>query len=467
MSARILVVDDLEANRRLLEAKLGADYYDVLTAQRGEEAVQLAKREKPDLILLDVMMPGGIDGYEACRRLKTMPETRHIPVVILTTLDDRENKLRGLQAGAEEFLTKPFDDVQLMARVKSLLALKIVGDELRAREANGRRLGVIGDDAFADPLERHRAIAGNVLVVDDNATQIKRIKAALGEEHRVTMLGEADAVAAPDLVVVSVTAKSFDGFRIVARMRSGEPTRHLPILAVVEADDRQRAVRALELGAHDIITRPVDEEELVARARTLIRRKRYMDALRARLDQGLELAITDQLTGLYNRRFLFGQLAPLVQRAQCGGEKVSVMTIDIDHFKRLNDTFGHDAGDSVLRDFAVRLGSNTRPSDFACRMGGEEFVVIMPRTSGDIACLAAERLRRSVCASPFAVPGVAEQLEVTVSIGVACAEASDESVETLLKRADDALYEAKRTGRNRVIGRSADHGELNAARSAR
>lgn len=455
MSARILVVDDLEANRRLLQAKLGADYYEVLTAQRGEEAVQLAKREKPDLILMDVMMPGGIDGYEACRRLKAMPETRHIPVVILTTLDDRDNKLRGLQAGAEEFLTKPIDDVQLMARVKSLLSLKVVIDELRAREANGKRLGVIDEDMRTDPLEQHRLVAGNVLVVDDNLSQIKSIKAALGVEHRVTVMGEETAAGPPDLCVVSVTARSFDGFRVIARMRSGEPTRHLPILAVVEPDDRERANRALELGAHDIIGRPIDEEELVARARTLMRRKRYMDALRQRLDHSLELAITDQLTGLYNRRFLMGQLTPLAQRAQCGGEAVSVMVIDIDHFKRLNDTYGHDVGDAVLRDFAVRVGTNTRPSDFACRMGGEEFVVIMPRTTGDIGCLAAERLRRSVCGSPFVIAGLGHPVDVTVSIGVAASEETDETVDALLKRADEALYEAKNAGRNRVVGKTA------------
>ncbi len=455
MSARILVVDDLEANRRLLEAKLSADYYDVLTAQRGEEAVQLARREKPDLILMDVMMPGGIDGYEACRRLKALPETRHIPVVILTTLDDRDNKVRGLQAGAEEFLPKPIDDVQLMARVKSLIALKVVTDELRAREASGKRMGVIGDEAQLDPVDAHRVFSGNVLVVDDNANQIKHIKTALGVEHRVAVLGVEDAAASPDLVVVSVTSKAFDGFRVIARMRSSEPTRHLPILAIVEPDERQKAVRALELGAHDIIARPVDEEEIIARARTLMRRKRYMDTLRHRLDQSLELAITDQLTGLYNRRFLMSQLTPLVQRAQCGGEPVSVMAIDIDHFKRLNDAHGHDVGDAVLRDFAVRLGSNTRPSDFACRMGGEEFVVIMPRTKGDIACLAAERLRRSICASPFVIAGRAEPLDVTVSIGVGCSEGVNDTAEALLKRADEGLYEAKRSGRNRVIGKTA------------
>jgi two-component system cell cycle response regulator len=456
LSARILVVDDLKANRRLLEAMLSADYYDVLLASAGEEGVQLAKREKPDLILMDVMMPGGIDGFEACRRLKAHPETRHIPVIMLTTLDDRDNKVRGLQAGAEEFLTKPIDDVQLMARVKSLLALKVVVDELRAREATGKRLGVIDEALRPDPLDQHRLAAGNVLVVDDNPNQIRHIQSALGVEHSVSVLGGEQASGSPDLVVVSVTAKNFDGFRVIARMRSGEPTRRLPVLAVVDADDRKRTLRALELGAHDIITRPIDEEEIVARARTLMRRKRYMDALRVRLDQSLELAITDQLTGLYNRRFLSTQLAPLVQRAQCGGDPVSVMAIDIDHFKRCNDAYGHDVGDQVLREFSVRLATNTRPSDFACRLGGEEFVVIMPRTTGDIACLAAERLRRHICAAPFNIPGAPQPLDITVSIGVACGDHADDTADVLLKRADDALYEAKRAGRNRVIGKGAE-----------
>ena len=455
MSARVLVVDDLEANRRLLEARLTGEYYEVLTASRGEEAVQLARRERPDIVLLDVMMPGGMDGFEACRRLKSMPETRHIPVVMVTTLNDRDNRLRGLQAGAEDFLTKPIDDVQLLARVKNLVSLKVVIDELRAREASGKKLGVIGEDLRPDPLDAHLLVAGNVLLVDDNPNQIKRISQALGVEHRLTLLGDAStSPAPPDLVVVAVTAKSFDGFRVIARMRSGEPTRHLPILAIVDPDDRARALRALELGAHDIISRPIDEDEIVARARTLMRRKRYMDALRTRLDQSLELAITDQLTGLYNRRFLFSQLGPLVQRAQCGGDPVSVMVIDLDHFKQINDTFGHDVGDGVIREFAARLASNVRPSDFPCRQGGEEFVVVMPRTTGDVGCLAAERLRRHICASPFIVPRAAQPIAITVSAGVACSQAGDENVDELLKRADEALYEAKRAGRNRVIGKA-------------
>lgn len=454
MTARVLVVDDIEANVRLLEAKLKLEYFDVITALRGEEAVQKARREQPDIVLLDVMMPG-IDGFETCRRLKSSPETKHIPVVMVTTLDGREDRLRGLKAGAEDFLSKPIDDVQLMARVKSLLRLKIVTDELRAREASGVRLGVIGEDMRPDPVDAHRVVAGQVLVVDDNARQAARVRAALDVEHRVTLLGDDDRGAAPDLVVVSLVAKAFDGCKVIAKMRSSEATRNLPILAIMDQAEPDRALRALDLGAHDIIARPIDEDELVARTRTLMRRKRYVDALRARLDHSLELAVTDQLTGLYNRRFLSGQLQPLVQRAACGGDPVSVMVLDLDHFKHINDTCGHDVGDAVLREFAARLASNTRPIDFACRLGGEEFVVVMPNTAGDTACLAAERVRRQVAGAPFTFPGAEDGLEVTVSIGVAQSEGLDETAESLLKRADEALYEAKNAGRNRVIGRTA------------
>ncbi|MES1157083.1 MAG: PleD family two-component system response regulator [Alphaproteobacteria bacterium] len=455
MSARVLVVDDIEANLRLIEARLHGEYYDVLTATRGEEAVQKAKRERPDIILMDVMMPGGIDGFEACRRIKQTPETRHIPVVMVTTLDDRESRIRGLKAGAEDFLTKPFDEVQLLARVKNLVSLKVVIDELRAREASGRKLGVIGEELRPDPLDVHRLTAGKVLLVDDNQTQIKRMAAALGIEHSVAILGaEENGSAPPDLIVVSVCAKAFDGFRVIARMHSSEPTRNLPILAIVDADDKPRAVRALELGAHDVIVRPVDDEEIAARARTLMRRKRYMDALRHRLDQSLEMAVTDQLTGLYNRRFLFAQLGPLVHRAQCGGDQVSVMVIDLDHFKRINDTYGHDIGDEVLKEFSARLASNVRPSDYACRMGGEEFVVIMPGASGDLAALAAERIRRCICSDPFRLTSGPGQLDITVSIGVSATGPFEDSAETLLKRADEGLYEAKRAGRNRVMAKA-------------
>jgi two-component system cell cycle response regulator len=224
---------------------------------------------------------------------------------------------------------------------------------------------------------------------------------------------------------------------------------------VVDFDERPRLVKALEIGVNDVLAKPIDPQELAARARTQIRRKRYTDYLRENLDHSLELAVTDQLTGLHNRRYMAGQLEALVRRASHGGDQVSVLLIDIDHFKKINDSYGHDVGDEVLREFAVRLASNVRAIDLPCRYGGEEFVVVMPDTKLSDAERIAERIRLHVAGSPFRVAGGAEMLSVTISIGVAATMGEGDAPERVLKRADGAVYEAKASGRNRVISRAA------------
>jgi two-component system cell cycle response regulator len=450
MTARILVVDDIEANVRLLEAKLSAEYYEVISATDGITAMAMAAAEKPDIILLDVMMPG-MDGFQVCRRLKEDAATRHIPVVLSTALDGRADRISGLEAGADEFLTKPIDDVVLFARVRSLTRLKLVIDELREREASGRRMGVIGGVA-----SRLGGSGGRVVIVDDNERQAARIVAELSLEHRPVVEANIDkailAVRGPvDLVIVNAAARSFDGLRFAAMMRSDEATRNLPILAIFDPDDRPRAVKALELGINDLLARPIDPQELSARVRTQIKRKRYTDLLRNNLDNSLELAVTDPLTGLHNRRYMFGQLDALCQRAAKGGAPVAALLLDIDHFKKINDSFGHDVGDEVLREFAARLASNVRAIDLPCRYGGEEFVAIMPDTTPEVAERVAERIRRYISGSPFRVAQGKELLTVTISIGVAGMIGETDTSEALLKRADEALYEAKAAGRNRVI----------------
>ena len=454
MTARILVVDDIEANVRLLEAKLSAEYYQVLSATDGPTALALAAAEHPDIILLDVMMPG-MDGFQVCRRLKDDPATRHIPVVLVTALDGRADRIAGLEAGADEFLTKPIDDLVMFARVRSLTRLKLVIDELQAREASGRRMGVI-----AGAAARLAGTGGRVLIVDDNERQGQRMSAELGVEHRPVVETDPEkahltARGPVDLVIINIAAKAFDGLRFAAGLRSDPATRHLPILTVFDADDRVRAVKALELGVNDLLPRPVDPQELAARARTQIKRKRYTDLLRNNLDHSLELAVTDQLTGLHNRRYMVGQLDALVTRAAKGGASVACLMLDIDHFKKINDSFGHDIGDEVLREFAARLASNVRAVDLPCRYGGEEFVVIMPDTVAADAERIADRIRRHVAGSPFRVDGGTELLTVTISIGVAATAGEADRPELLLKRADEAVYEAKAAGRNRVITRAA------------
>jgi two-component system cell cycle response regulator len=454
MSARILVVDDIEANVRLLEAKLTAEYYKVLTAGDGPTALALAGSEKPDIVLLDVMMPG-MDGFSVCRRLKDDPETRHIPVVLVTALDGRTDRVEGLEAGADEFLTKPIDDVMLFARVRSLTRLKAVIDELREREASGRRMGVI-----AGAGARLGGSGGRILIVDDNARQAERVCAELAVEHRPFVESEADkallsAKGPVDLVIVNALSRGFDGLRLAAQIRSDDATRGLPVLAVVDFDDRPKVVKALEIGVNDILAKPVDPQELAARARSQIRRKRYTDYLRDNLDHSLELAVTDQLTGLHNRRYMNGRLEALVRRAASGGEPVACLAIDIDHFKKVNDSYGHAVGDEVLREFAVRLASNVRAIDLPVRYGGEEFVVVMPDTRLEDAFRIAERLRLHVAGSPFRVMGGEELLSVTISIGVAASGGTGDVSQTLLRRADEAMYEAKSAGRNKVITRAA------------
>jgi two-component system cell cycle response regulator len=454
MSARILVVDDIESNVRLLQAKLSAEYYEVLTASDGPTALAIAGSERPDIILLDVMMPG-MDGFDVCRRLKEDPETRHVPVVLVTALDGRADRVAGLEAGADDFLTKPIDDVMLFSRVRSLVRLKAVIDELRDREASGRRMGVI-----AGAASRLGGSGGRILIVDDNERQAQRVSTELSIEHRPVV--EVDAHKAllsargpVDLVIVNANAKAFDGLRFAAQLRSDEQTRSLPILAVADFDQRLKVVKALEIGVNDILARPIDPGELAARVRTQIRRKRYTDYLRSNLDHSLELAVTDQLTGLHNRRYMSGQLEALMRRSAQGGEPVALLVIDIDHFKKVNDSFGHDVGDEVLAEFAVRLASNVRAIDLPVRHGGEEFVVVMPDTDLEDARRIAERIRLHVAGAPFRVMGGEEMLGMTISIGVASSCGPDDTPNALLKRADEAVYEAKSRGRNRVFVRAA------------
>ncbi len=458
MTARVLVVDDLEPNVKLLEAKLRAEYFDVLGAYSGEEAIELAAKEKPDIILLDVMMPG-MDGFETCRRLKSDPETMHIPVVMVTALDQQADRVTGLEAGADDFLTKPVEDLALFARVRSMTRLKMMTDELRARYATGKDLGIVGQiDTDIRPSERR------IFIIDDNEDQAARMIAVIGDDVN-EVIHETDPEAALgrvrvgefDLILVNMSLEAMDPLRLCSSIRSFEETRLTPILAIVRHGDTRKLVRALDIGVNDYVTRPVDRNELTARITTQLRRKLYVDQLRSSFQVSLEMAVTDQLTGLYNRRYLASHLSAMFDRACWTGRPLSIMILDIDHFKTINDTHGHDVGDKVLRDFADRISNSVRGIDLACRYGGEEFLIAMPDTDMAFAAVVAERLRSEVAEHKFDVLKGRESLEVTVSIGLASTELGLEgdSAQKLIKRADDALYEAKSAGRNRVMNSAA------------
>lgn len=450
MSARILVVDDILSNRRLMKAKLEAKYFSVLLAENGTQAIEIAEAEQPDIILLDVMMPG-MDGYEACRRLKSSAETEHIPIVMLTALSEASDRVHGLESGADDFLTKPVDDFSLMARIAALNRYNAVASELRKREASGVRAGALSDEE-SQLLDRR----ANILMVDTSPLSDKALRNPLEEAgHRVLTLAEADSrpdrrTSNLDIVLIALSHQTYDPLRLCAHFRTADATRALSIIVVAGPQDKELAAQALELGASDVIVTPIVQEELLARIATQTKRTRYVEILRRRVDRGLELSVVDQLTGLYNRRYMTNQLAQWMKRSAMGGLPMSVVAADIDHFKQVNDRYGHEAGDRVLQQFAERILSNVRPKDIVCRPGGEEFLVIMPETPAEFAANAAERIRESIAEAPFEIQPGGRTLDITVSAGVATYDGENDTVADILRRADDALYRAKTSGRNRV-----------------
>lgn len=450
MTAKVLVVDDVHVIRKVLEAKLLAEFFEVVLAGSGQEALEKAHSENPDIILLDVMMPD-IDGFEVCRRLKADPLTSHIPVVMITGLDQPSDRVAGLEAGADDFLTKPTNDVALFARVRNLVRLKTMFDELRMREVTGLSLGVAN---HADPAREAAALLNAaILVVEDDPAMTELIRSQLAYQTGLCFVsGDAEAKQAVrdnywDLVIVSLTLPGQNGLRLCAHLRSSERLRQVPVLVLSKVGDDRSLLRALDLGVNDYVTKPPDRAELQARVNTQLRRKSFQDRLRETMQMSVEMAVIDPLTGLYNRRYLESHLAGRANHDGASPRPTALMILDLDHFKSINDRFGHAAGDTVLKQFAHRIRLNIRGVDLAARVGGEEFVIVLPETSGMEAQMIAQRLVRVIGQEAFVI-GDGRELQVTVSIGVTEARPG-ETAEEVLQRADAALYKAKGDGRNR------------------
>ncbi len=456
MTARVLVVDDILANVKLLEARLSAEYFEVLTAFNGPDAIEICKSGKADIVLLDVMMPE-MDGFEVCKRIKSNPATQHLPVIMVTALDQPSEKVRGLDAGADDFLTKPVDDIALVTRVKNLSRLKNLTDEMIMRANTYEELGVM--EYGADEV-LNSGNGGKILLVEDNLRAAQNIAQTLETVHQVEV--EADIQHALlklpeekyDLLIVSLNLQGADGLRLCSQVRSLNRIRHLPILTIIDPGENARLLRGLEMGINDYLMRPIEKNEMLARVRTQIKRKQYSDYLENRIEEKVEMAITDALTGLYNRHYMERHMQALITQAAQTEKPLSLLVTDIDYFKSINDTYGHDAGDRVLKEFGARIKEDARSMDLICRFGGEEFVIVMPDTNRAKAYSVAERLRKSIAEKPFEVEEGVE-VEITASMGISTLESGDDNAKLLFKRADKAVYQAKRDGRNRVVADAA------------
>lgn len=453
MAGRILIVDDVATNRIVLKVKLTSACYEVLQASGGAEALDCARVDTPDLIVLDQLMQD-IDGITVCERLKSDPVTASIPIILLIAKDDDATKLDALRAGADEFMTKPLDDLTLLARVRSLLRARDTDEELRLRDSTCRELGFAESSASFTPPATIALIAA--LPVTSVAW-----KAALGKTGKNTVvvvnkeqaLMQAEADNVPDVYVIACDlAKPDEGLRLMSELRSRPNTRHSAVLMVVPKGASNKAATALDLGANDLMVEGFNPEEMSLRIKNQISRKNQADRLRETVRDGLRMAVIDPLTGLYNRRYAMPHLARIAERASATSRPFAVMVLDVDRFKAINDTYGHATGDMVLQEIATRIKDNLRGVDMVARIGGEEFLVAMPDTQLDEARMAAERLCRMIDATPVDLPGGKDSVPVSLSIGVAMGgEPHDShSVDELIDCADQALYLSKSDGRNQV-----------------
>ncbi len=458
MDGKVLIVDDLATNRIVYKVKLGAAFYQPILAADGESCLRLARSESPDLILLDLMLPD-IPGPEVLRRLRADPVTRDIPVVVLTASRDAEARLAALQAGADDVLTKPVDEQTLLARLRNLLRGRD-GEGFAAGQAR-MRMDAYGMAEAAPVFERPATVA---LVADRAETALRwrrDLQPLMADQviilSREDVLADAGEGTAPDVFIIETNLGGpGGGLRLMSDLRSRGATRHAAVCVLGAQDAGDTAAMAFDLGANDIVAEDVSAQEMVLRLRSLLRRKRQGDRMRASVQTGLRMAMIDPLTGLYNRRFALPHLVSIAEDAETSGAQFAVMVVDLDRFKSVNDRFGHAAGDAVLVEVSRRLSANLRVSDLLARIGGEEFMIALPATDLAEARGVAERLCQAIEELPMRIGG-GQSLTVTVSIGVAVsvpgiagANRMADMVSEMVDRADKALMLSKSAGRNQV-----------------
>ncbi len=470
MPGRILIVDDVATNRIVMKVKLAAARYEVVPASDGPEAIEIARRGQIDIVIMDMMMPG-MDGAETCRRMRADPATASLPIILVTASDDVTARMKGLSAGADDFLSKPVDEVALLARVRSLLRSR---DEERDYEARGGAFlevatsspaggfaeggGQAGFATRAGPVGAPAPAEGRIaLVAASEAHWLTALRDRLRPIFReaVATMGRDEALAlegpgAPDLFLIDADLGGpNDGLRLMSELRSRQATRHSAFVMLLPQGDSERAATALDLGAADVSYHPFAADEVAMRVRTQLARKKRADRMRDTLDTGLRMAVIDPLTGLHNRRYGLNHLDRVAARCRAQGLRAGVISMDIDHFKSVNDTHGHPVGDRVLARVAQALVQCTRSEDLVARIGGEEFLAVLPDADLSTIRIVAERLRAAVEALEIPLSG-GGTLRVTLSLGVAMLEDRDDAGPHALTRVDRALYSAKDDGRNRV-----------------
>lgn len=450
MSGRILVVDALPTNRIIMRVKLSAAFYEVVQAASGEAAIAMMRQAQPDLVITAAELPD-MSGQDLCAALRKNPQTERPPVVVIHGENQEEEKLESLRAGADDVLSRPVNDLVLLARLRSLLRARDAEAELLLREDTRRALGLFEEPATYEVPAQAWYISMDPLS-DQTKAMVKTLEQKSGAKiHAIPRVDALrDRKPDPDVIIVAEhSTGGSEGLPLISQFRASGPTRHAAMIYVAQSSLGREAASALDIGANDILPKAASVEELAIRIRKQVARKRANDQLRHNMRDGLKAAVTDSLTGLYNRRYTTQHLDRLAERSATKRRSYAIMLADLDFFKQVNDQYGHAAGDEVLRVFSQRLKDNLRAADLLSRWGGEEFLIAMPDTDIGAARASAQRICDMMARSPITLPD-GQEITVTLSAGVAIGRAGQD-VEALIAQADQALYTAKDRGRNQVV----------------
>ena len=459
MQGRILIIDGISTNRIVLKVKLSAAFYHVTQAGSMAEALEMIRMDRPDLVVTAVNLPDGT-AAGLCRALRAMHPAAALPVLAIADTPDREARITTLHAGATDVMDKPVNETLLLGRVRNMIRAEHRIAEWQFRDDASCALGLAEAPAeFVRP--------GTIALIGLEAGQlqgwVRQLLPHLNARYCVTLLRDAmaslHAKVPPEAVVLALPdtpTQSEDCLRLISALRASALTRDIALLVIQKTPDPARATSALDIGADDIMTAGFDAQELALRMQVLLRRKRHIAQMLQSVRTGLREVVHDPLTGLYNRRFAIPYMTRLMDQSSRTQSPFALVLADMDHFKRINDDYGHASGDAVLEETARRLCQAVRGTDMVARMGGEEFLIAMPDTDAATARGVANRLCRAVGAAPFVIPGARHPVAITISLGLAMGNLplqldrhSPEKVDEVLDRADKALYAAKIQGRNR------------------
>jgi len=467
MHARILIVDAIATNRIVLKVKLAAAQYNVFQGASVIDAAQQVAETQPDLIICAAVLPDGT-AADLASLLNAGTQQVKVPVLAIDSGSNAAARLDLLEAGVEDVITDIYHDTLLLARVRNILRAHNAATEWEIRDDTTRALGLAEDHSpFLELPEITVVCTDQLQSARASAAMRPHIKARLTATVPQTALtrhnraGPGTGAATPDIFILFTdTTNSEQMLSMVSSIRSHPATRHSAILFLSPEDAPMLAARALDLGVNALTHSDPAPRELAIRVQVLMQRKHVADRLRATVRTGLEAAVCDPLTGLHNRRYAMPHLARLAERAGKAGRPFALMLADLDHFKRVNDVYGHATGDAVLIEAAERLRANLRAVDLLARVGGEEFLIVMPGVGLGDARRAARRLCRQIGNTPFETAGPAASIKVTVSIGLAIGglhgdaalaeHHPEQAARMLMERADKALYAAKVKGRNCV-----------------